>query len=113
VNTLRDFICEARPLGMGTGTRSGPYLRLLTWSFVLFNTLRFAAYLPTVWAIQQSGDSNQHSLWTWLTWFGANLTTAAWLYEQDGQRLGRVAIVSACNAAMCLGVSVMLVWYRV
>jgi len=50
---------------------------------------------------------------TWLTWFGAKLTTAAWLYEQDGQRLSRAAIVSACNAAMGLGVSLMLIWYGV
>jgi len=91
---------------------TGLYLRLLTWSFALFNTVRVAAYLPTMWAVHQSGDSNQHSLWTWLTWLFANLTTAAWLYEKDGQRLGRVAVVSACNAGMCLVIAVLIVWYR-
>ena len=55
---------------------NGPYLWLLTWSFALFNSLRVAAYLPTIWVVYQSGDSSQHSLWTSLTWFGANLTTA-------------------------------------
>lgn len=91
---------------------TGWYLRVLTWSFALFNTVRVAAYLPTMWAVLQSGDSNQHSLWTWLTWLGANLTTAAWLYEKDGRRLGRVAVVSACNAGMCLAVSALIVCYR-
>ena len=33
-----------------------------------------AAYLPTIWAIHRSADSSQHSLWTWCTWLGANLT---------------------------------------
>lgn len=99
---------EAQPRGIGTGR----YLRLLTWSFAVFNTVRVAAYLPTIWAAHQSGESNQHSMWTWLTFFSANLTTAAWLYEKDGQRQGRVVIVSACNAAMCLAVSMLIVWYR-
>lgn len=93
-------------------TRRDAYLRLLTWAFAMFNTLRVVAYLPTTWALYQSGDSSQHSLWTWLTWFGANLTTAAWLYEKDGHRLGRVAVVSAGNAAMCLAVSLMILWCR-
>lgn len=88
------------------------YLSLLAWLFASFNAIRVAAYLPTAWALQQSGDSNQHSLWTWLGWFGANLTTAAWLYEEDGQRLGRVAVVSACNALMCLAISLLIIWYR-
>lgn len=91
----------------------GLYLRLLTLFFALFNSVRVAAYLPTIWAVYQSGDSSQHSLWTWLTWFGANLTTAAWLYENNGRRMGRVSIVSACNAAMCMTITVLLVWYRV
>lgn len=93
-------------------TGGGAYLRLLAWVFGVFNAVRLVAYLPTVWALQQSGDSNQHSLWTWLGWFGANVTTAAWLYEQDGQRLGRVAFVSACNAALCLVISLLILWYR-
>jgi hypothetical protein len=55
------------PVGAGTGTaRAG--VRAVT-----------QAYLPTLWAIHVSGDSSQHSLWTWATWFGANVTMAAWL----------------------------------
>ena len=63
------------------------YLKLLTWAFTLFNTVRVAAYLPTMWAIHSSGDSSQHSLWTWVTWLGANATMAAWLHEHNGQRI--------------------------
>lgn len=77
------------------------YLVVLTWAFTLFSALRTMAYLPTMWAIQVSGDSSQHSIWTWCTWVGANLTMAAWLYEQDGQRLGSAAVVSLGNAVMC------------
>jgi hypothetical protein len=74
---------------------------VLTWAFSLLNSLRTLSYLPTIWAIQTSGDSSQHSLWTWCTWLGANLTMAAWLYEQNGQHVGRAVLVNLSNAAMC------------
>lgn len=61
------------------------YLRLLTWTFMLFSSVRMLAYLPTIWAIHATGDTTQHSLWTWITWTGANATMAAWLHEQNGQ----------------------------
>lgn len=89
------------------------YLTLLAWSFAFFSSVRVAAYVPTLWAIHQSGDTSQHSLWTWLVWLGSNLTMAAWLYEQDGQRLGRAAAVSLCNALMCAAISAQIVVYRV
>jgi len=89
------------------------YLAVLTWSFALFSSARLLAYLPTIWAIWSSGDSRQHSLLTWLTWTGANLTMAAWLYEQDGRRLTRSVAVNVCNAGMCLGTSVLIVGLRV
>jgi len=89
------------------------YLAVLTWAFTLFNSVRMLAYLPTMWAIQASGDSSQHSLWTWLTWLGANLTMAAWLYEHNGQRLDRAAIVNLVNATMCAGTIVLIVAHRI
>ena len=88
------------------------YLRGLTWAFTLFNSLRVVAYLPTVWAIYASGDSSQHSLWTWITWAGANATMAAWLYEHDGQRMNRAIAVNLGNAAMCVGTCTLIVACR-
>lgn len=111
----------ARPVdaagGPAAGTRRAGrgralYLHLLGWAFSIFSSLRMLSYLPTLWAIHLSGDSSQHSLWTWLTWFGANLTMAAWLYEQDGQRVSRVTLVSLANAVMCLSTVALIVWYR-
>ena len=32
----------------------GTYLRVLAWAFTLFNSVRVAAYLPTMWAISCS-----------------------------------------------------------
>lgn len=78
------------------------YLIALTWSFTLFNSMRALAYLPTLWTIHASGDSSQHSLWTWCTWLGANTTMAAWLWEHNGGRLNRAVLVNAANASMCL-----------
>lgn len=88
------------------------YITVLSWAFTLFNTVRVLAYLPTVWAVHVSGDSSQHSLWTWCTWLGANLTMAAWLYEQNGQRANRAVVVNAGNACMCALTVAVIVTYR-
>ena len=88
------------------------YLRVLAWAFTLFNSVRVAAYLPTMWAIFQSGDSSQHSLWTWFAWLGANATMAAWLYETHDRRIDRVMMVNAANAAMCAAVIVLILVQR-
>ncbi|GHC81053.1 hypothetical protein GCM10007320_23190 [Pseudorhodoferax aquiterrae] len=88
------------------------YLRWLAWAFALFSTARVAAYLPTLLAIVQSASSTQHSLWTWVTWTGANATMAAWLYEHNGQRLDKAVAVSLCNASMCLLITGAIVLYR-
>jgi hypothetical protein len=95
----------AMPVGAARAGGANPrYLTALTWTFTLFNSLRVIAYLPTLWAIQSSGDASQHSLFTWLTWLGANLTMAAWLYEQQGRRLSRAVAVNACNATLCAAI---------
>ncbi|KPF59962.1 hypothetical protein D621_03350 [beta proteobacterium AAP51] len=77
------------------------YLFVLTWAFTLLNSARVLSYLPTLWALASSGDSSQHSLWTWGMWMGANITMAAWLYEQQGQRWNRAVAVNLVNASMC------------
>ena len=96
--------------------RAGPlregYLAGLTWAFTLFNSARALAYLPTLWAIHASGDSSQHSLWTWVTWLGANATMAAWLHEHNGRRCNRAVIVNAANASMCLLTVLMILRHR-
>ena len=89
------------------------YLAVLSWAFTLFNTLRVVCYLPTMWAIWASGDSSQHSLWTWCTWLGANATMAAWLYEQGGQRLSRAVVVNIGNTTMCAFTVALIVAFRV
>ncbi|MFO1414609.1 MAG: hypothetical protein U1F10_12035 [Burkholderiales bacterium] len=89
------------------------YLRALTWAFTFFGTVRVLTYLPTIHAIHASGDSSQHSLWTWLMWAGANLTMAAWLYEANGQRFDRAIGVNLANSAMCLLTTAVIVWHRI
>lgn len=93
-------------------SRRQRYLQALGWAFALFNAVRVLTYLPTMWAIEASGQSEQHSLVTWLTWTGANVTMAAWLYEQDGQRANRAVMVSVGNAMMCAATSALIVWHR-
>ena len=74
--------------------------------------MRLVAYLPTVWAILQSRDSRQHSLWTWLIWLGAHLTMAAWMYEHDSQRVDAAIGVSLANAAACGLTTAVILWFR-
>ena len=88
------------------------YLRVLTWAFTLFNSLRVVSYLPTIFAIHASGDSGQHSLWTWCIWLGANSTMAGWLYEHNGRRLSRAIAVNLVNAAMCAATVVLIASHR-
>lgn len=88
------------------------YLTALTWCFAFFSSARILAYLPTLWAIVQSGDANQHSLWTWLTWLGSNLTMALWLFEQGGQRTSRAVLVNVGNAVMCGAIVTLIFVYR-
>lgn len=88
------------------------YLRFLAGAFALFSAIRIFAYAPTVWAIMQSADSGQHSLWTWITWTGANVTMAAWLYEQNGQRMNRAIVVNVGNTIMCVVTTIVILWFR-
>ena len=88
------------------------YLSTLAWLFTLLNSARVLSYLPTVWAIWASGDSSQHSLITWGTWLGANLTMAAWLVENNGGKMNRAAATNVGNSAMCLLTIVTIAWHR-
>ena len=87
-------------------------LHLLSGTFALFNSLRIVAYLPTLFAIQASGHADQHSLFTWLTFLGANLTMALWLHEQHDGRVDRAVVVNAFNALMCGAIAASIAWLR-
>jgi len=88
------------------------YLRVLTWAFTGFSSVRVLCYLPAMWAIWQQGDSSQHSLLTWCTWAGANLTMAAWLHEHNGRRFNSAVWVNVANATMCAATVVLIVAFR-
>jgi hypothetical protein len=115
--SLSPMINQTHAEGLGAAPapateRRTAYLALLTWAFTLFNSVRTLAYLPTMWSIWASGDSSQHSLWTWCTWLGANATMAAWLYEHNGQRINRAVTVNIGNAAMCAATVVLIGMHR-
>ena len=92
--------------------RPALYPKLLNWSFTVFNSTRLITYLPTMWAVHTSGDSSQHSLWTWLAWVGANASMAAWLYENNGRRLDKAVAVNIGNALMCAATTALICCYR-
>ena len=96
---------QARPL-------HARYLLVLTWAFTLFSSARLVSYLPTLWAIHCSGDSSQHSLWTWATWVGSNAAMAAWLFEHNHRHFNKAIVVTVGNSVMCLGTCILIIWYR-
>jgi hypothetical protein len=85
---------------------------VLAWAFALVNSARVLAYLPTILAIHHSGNADQHSLWTWCTFCAANVTMAAWLYENNDQQIDRAVVVTLGNAAMCAAIVGMILAYR-
>lgn len=85
---------------------------LLAWAFTAFNSLRTLAYLPTIWALLQTGQSDQHALSTWLTWAGANATMAAWVWRHNGRHWDRVVVVNVANATLCLLTALVIVACR-
>ena len=88
------------------------YLAALGALFALFSSARVLAYLPTIWAVMATGDSSQHSLWTWFTFFGGNSTMAVWLWENNGRRCNAAIAASGGNALMCLAIIAAIAWTR-
>jgi hypothetical protein len=103
----------APPAGPQLAAARRRYLTVLTWAFTLFSSIRVLTYLPTLWVLVASGQSEQHSLWTWGLWACSNITMAAWLYEEAGQRWSRAVTVNAVNASMCTAVFVVIAALRI
>lgn len=98
--------------GQAPGRARRGYLRLLGWAFALFSTVRVAAYLPTLWALWEQGRSDQHSVLTWLTWTGANLTMAAWLHEHGGAGTRAAVWVHVANGILCGAILALIIALR-
>lgn len=88
------------------------YIKALGALFALFSSARVLAYLPTIWAVMATGDSSQHSLWTWFTFFGGNVTMAVWLWESNGRRCNAAIAASGGNGLMCLAIIAVIAWTR-
>jgi hypothetical protein len=98
--------------GPNPGAPRKMYLAVLAGLFTFFNAARVMAYLPTIWLVAASGDSSNHSLWTWAVFLGSNVTMTLWIWEQGGRRCNRIVAVSASNSLMCLGIIAVIVWAR-
>lgn len=88
------------------------YLQVLLWTFAVFNVLRLLTYLPTLWAIHVSAQSDQHSLLTWTGWTMSNLTMALWLYEKSAHEIDSAVALNLGNAVMCAATVLVILWYR-
>jgi hypothetical protein len=88
------------------------YRQLLLGAFAGFNALRMVSYLPMLWAIHASGQSSQHSLWTWFIWLGSNLATGLWHLERQDRRFDATSAVLLTNAFMCAVTVVLIAVFR-
>jgi len=100
------------PTPASTRAPASVRLRLLAWNFAIFNALRIVSYLPAMWQIVHSGQSDQHSILSWLCFFGANASTGCWAWESNGRRVDAVVAVNAANALMCGSMALVVAWYR-
>jgi hypothetical protein len=108
-----DAMTSAQPeTPAATGLPRRLYRVLLDVSFQFFSVLRVLSYLPMLWAIHASGDSSQHSLWTWGIWLMSHLTMAGWLFERNAGRLDRAIGVTLANASMCAASLMLIASYR-
>ncbi len=125
MDTIRELgrpqACSAAALSGAVASSSYPvpsalarsrYLAALGALFALFSAARVLAYLPTIWAVMATGDSSQHSLWTWFMFFGGNATMAVWLWENNGRRCNGAIAASGGNALMCLSIIAVIAWMR-
>lgn len=102
----------ATPTARPAPSRGGTDTTGLAWLFAAFSSLRLISYFPTMMSIVASGDSSQHSLWTWGIWIGANLTMAGSLYEQAARRLTIAALVTLANSGMCIATALIVAHHR-
>lgn len=112
MNTQASTAMQATPQPRERLLTRANYFKLLALAFTTFNALRLVAYFPTMLTLVQSGQSDQHSILTWLNWMGANATMAAWLYEHNGRRFDRTVLINISNAAMCGITTALIAWYR-
>jgi hypothetical protein len=85
----------------GTGILRPSRIRRRSAAFALLNGLRIVVSLPTLAAIRTSSHVDHHSLVTWLTFLGANLTMALSLHERNGLRMNRAITANTFSALMC------------
>jgi hypothetical protein len=85
------------------------YATVLSWAFLLTNSLRVFTYLPTIKKLLRpdvTGDCQ--SQLTWLLWTVSNITLTLHLFEVNHRHFNEMILISAANALMC-GVCLCLV----
>lgn len=79
---------------------------LLAISFGISNSLRVLFYLPQFHKLIKAKDPlESHSLFMWMSWIMANVTTTIYFFLQSG--LDQKVIITIANTTMCcIGASI-------
>jgi hypothetical protein len=87
---------------MELATTPSLYATVLSWAFLLTNSLRVLTYLPMIKKMLRpdvTGDCQ--SQLTWLLWAVSNITFSLHLFEASQRHLNEMVVISAANALMC------------
>jgi hypothetical protein len=78
------------------------YVTGLSWAFLVTNSMRVLAYLPTIKKLLRADvTADCQSLLTWLLWSASNLTLALHLFESNHHQVNEMILIAGGNALMC------------
>ena len=88
------------------------YIAALNRFATLTGGIRALTYVPTIFTLMASANSNQHSLWTWFSWILASGTMSLLLYERNDRKVDSVILIQLTNTFMCVVTTAVVLWYR-
>ena len=83
-------------------SHSSLYVTILWWAFLITNSVRVFAYLPTIKRLLRADvTADCQSQLTWLLWSASNLALALQLFESNRRHLNEMILIAGANALMC------------
>jgi hypothetical protein len=99
---MRLFCLHQFGLNMEAISGSSLYATVLSWTFLVTNSMRVLAYPPTIKKLLRAeATADCQSQLTWLLWSASNLTLALHLFESNHRQVNQMILITSGNALMC------------